>query len=222
MAELSAKITQSSPRDFDEAVLNQITDIWSARRENVRAAIEEEIRRAVLKVRAKFQPQKYDFDFIGQLGVGKAGAPLLERLNQAYKLLIPSKGGKVARINTSFQKRASRFGKVKYTIDIDKFYDSYETTYISYSSDNREKIPWMEHFIKGIVVRDHIFIDEKDERFNPKSSRTGLGQMFPAPGRQYVFRGVGTRETFGALLREVEKRLASKKFVKKIEQILRS
>ena len=233
MARITAKITGLSSKEVENAILDEVTSRWSRRRQDIRKTVLTEIESVVEANKDRFQPQRSTLggpETVAQLGVGNNGAPDTEKLRRAYKLLIPARSSTISTVRVSFQRRASRFGKVEFNLNIDRFFDAEATNYLSsHARANGEisVIPWMKNFIFGFAVQDYAFIDSSDPDFHEKSSRTGLGHMIKigeekvqVPRRQFAFAGVGTGQTFDILFTRVKKRLERASFINKIEQII--
>jgi len=180
-------------------------------------------------------------DLIGFLGIGQGGSPLTEKYagrNAAWALLNPGINQFVgaARLSASFSRaRQGKFASLTYTIDTDRFFNHFRSTYLSRKSgDSDIEISWMQGLIDGVPteqLRDYpglggefIFVDS-GPNFNRKFSRTGLGTMvreekLRIPARQFIFGGRGRQETFGVLLEKLNKSLASARFKNKVEKVI--
>jgi hypothetical protein len=197
-----------------------------------------EIEKVVNRNQNLFRPDKGDDggnELVGLLGIGANGSPLTNKYSGkggAWSLLIP--GGKVAKLTSSFRKSAVSFANINYTIDIDKFFNDFRSTYISHKrGDSDFIISWMQNLIDGIPtekIRDYpadesfVFVDS-GKNFNPKLSRTGLGHMVPAsrikiPSRQFTFEGRGRKNTFGLLLDKMQQSLSSNSFKSSVEKTI--
>lgn len=177
-------------------------------------------------------------DLVGLLGIGKGGSPLVEKYagrNAAWTLLNPGIQQFVgaAKLSSTFRRAGDIFGKLTYTIDIDKFFNNFKSTYLSRKrGDANFVISWMKSLIDGIPTEPlrintsgetEFFFVNSGPNFNPEFSRTGLGLMVPAgrikiPSQQFTFNGRGRSNTFGVLLDKIEKRLSSASFKSKVEK----
>lgn len=226
MTDITVKI--ANIRDFNEAILKEVSKRFSAKRSQIDTAIREQIGAAVDEMKNFFRPNRGpngNEDVVGQLGIGFGGRADTDKIDNAYKLLKP--GTSSAKLSLSFQRNARNFGKASFSIDISKFYNSDLTTYLPSRGqravvDFNGPVPWMQHFIEGLEVQGYEYIDESDPQFSSRRSRTGIGMMIKVPAGNFVFRGVGRENTFEPLFKRIEKKLSSKAFAKKIENILRN
>ena len=231
MPKFNAKIVSIGREDLDAAVQDELSNRWSQRRQDIRRVVAEEVENTINTNRDRFQPQRATLggpETVGILGVGKDGTPDFDKLRNAYKLLIPTQGSTISKLGIAFQRRASRFGRVTFNINLDRFYNADITNYVAPSDGQFIQVPWMQNFIMGVAAPEHAFIDESDPEYRPASSRTGLGHMvrisdngpIAIPRQQLSYPGVGEEATFGVLLRRIQKRLESRKFIGKVENIL--
>lgn len=237
MAVLRTKITSRKPKDFEESVIKEMTNRYSARRRRVELAVEEEINAAIESSKALLQPHRGPLggeEMVGMLGIGDETSkkPAIEKMRNVYKLLQPVRRGRFAKMSSQFKRRADRFGNITYTASLTNIYKANLATYTSYSG-GRKRIPWLQNFIHGIETPDHAYVDKFSPMFHPDSSRTGIGHMVKKdftvgkgrrkrtiPGRQFSFDGVGEAATFGVIFDRIAARLRKPSFIKKIESII--
>jgi len=180
-------------------------------------------------------------DLVGLLGIGQGGSPLVEKYagrNAAWTLLNPgvNQFAGAAKLTASFRRaRSGSFANLTYTIDIDRFFNNFKSTYLSRKRGDADfTISWMQGLIDGIPTEqlrvnqagdtDFVFVNS-GPNFNPEFSRTGLGLMVPSsrlriPTSQFTFNGRGRNNTFGVLLEKLQDKLSSNRFKSKIEKIV--
>ena len=170
-------------------------------------------------------------NLVGELGIGQDGRPLKEKYagkDAAWSLLKP--GTASAKLSSSFRRvRAGKFGILNYEVDLTAFFNNFRSVYIG---SRNEKIQWMQNLIDGVPIAQlvefppgvtgYAYVDGGPD-FNPESSRTGFGHMvalerLKIPSQQFTFRGRGRANTFGKLLKDINKRFASNKFKQAIEK----
>ena len=201
-----------------------------------------EIEKVVEKNQDLFRPDRGSDggdELVGLLGIGQGGAPLVEKYagrNAAWTLLNPGVREFVgaAKLTASFSRaRTGKFASLTYTIDVDRFFNNFKSTYLSRKrGDSDFEISWMQSLIDGIPTEqlrvnqagatDFTFVNS-GPNFNPEFSRTGLGHMVPAgrigvPARQFTFQGRGRGSTFGVLQDKISASLSSNSFRNKIEK----
>lgn len=190
-------------------------------RKKVTPLVTREITRAIELTKDEFNPRRVGGEeFVGQLGIGQGGQPDIDKMRNAWTLLIP--GSSASKLSSSFApSNLKKFGTFGFSIDIEKFYDRDLTNYTSTRSspgNDGKRIPWMQNFIEGLAVQEPAaYIDSGDPNFNPKRSRTGIGHMIRIdrlniPGRQFSFPGVGRAATFGKIQERVNRRFRTAKF----------
>ncbi len=227
--------TTKGIKGFAKVLLGVIEQGISSRKIKVEAekAAIIQIEKAVKANQDLFRPDRGPDggdNLVGLLGIGQGGKPLTDKIKNAWKFLEPIRG---TNLSSTFRKNIKgKFGVINYEIDLDKFYNAFNSTYISRSGKESDLlISWMSQLVDGIPttqVREYppgenqfVFVSS-GANFNPKFSRTGLGHMVPAgrikiPATQFSFNGRGRAETFGKLFIAIEKRLKSSSFRKDLE-----
>ncbi len=224
---VKARIVLKSPKDFDDAVLQAVAKKFSQKRSEIDKAVQEQIGVAIEENRDLFKPDRGpngSDDVVGQLGIGFGGRPDSDKIDNAYKLLKP--GSSSAKLSLSFQRRNATFGIAKYTLNVEKFYAADLTNYLPSKSafgavNFNGPVPWMKHFIEGLEVQGYDYIDSGDSLFRSERSRTGIGLMIKIPTHTFTFRGVGADSTFSILFEKIARKLQTRPFLKKIEDIMR-
>ncbi len=227
--------TTKGIKGFANVLLSAIEKGISSRKIKVEAekAAIIQIEKAVKANQDLFRPDRGSDggdDLIGLLGIGQGGKPLTDKIRNAWKFLEPIRG---KNLSSTFRKRVKgKFGIINYEIDLDRFYNAFDSTYISRARKQQDiPISWMSNLIQGIPteqVREYpaeakpfVFVSS-GENFSPKRSRTGLGHMVSSskikiPATQFSFNGRGRANTFGKLFIAIEKRLKSSAFRKDLE-----
>ena len=205
----------------------------------MKAITSQEIEKVVVKNKDLFRPDAGPGggdELVGQLGIGVKtsefeGRPLTERYdgnpNAAWSQLKP--GTDSAKIRTFFRAaRRGKFAEVAYEINLDQFFNNFRAVYIGSSN---LKVSWMQNLIDGVPIAQEVdyptgvtgyaFVNSGPD-FNSSLSRTGFGHMvalerLKIPAQQFSFAGRGRFGTFGKLLSDVERKLKSADFKKKLE-----
>jgi len=217
---------------------------------NVEKLAQKQIENVVDRNQDLFRPDRGPDggdDLVGFLGIGQttsgsqAGRPSEEKYSgndAAWRLLRPVRGDAIASLKSSFRKaRPGNFGRITYSINVEKFFNNFRSTYISRKrGDSDFEISWMQNLIDGVPTEQiREYPDGETEfafvtggpNFNPKSSRTGLGHMVAVgklkiPAQQFAFRGRGRANTFGKLLSEIQRSLGSAAFKNKISESIKN
>lgn len=219
MVDVNIKVTKGL-EGLEDVIFAALTDRASieAFRRRVIPLVEKQIEKAVTDTQDRFRPDRVGRgELIGQLGIGSDGREDTNKITNAWRLLIPTEAD-VAKISSSFARNVNKFGRISFTIDIDRFFNQELTTY---TSEVRRGgvigVQWMRHFIDGLEVQGHAFVDDFDPDFRFDSSRTGLGHMVrldrvTIPRQQFELRGQGRGQTFGKLFENVERNLKDSSF----------
>ena len=194
----------------------------------LKATIESEAAKAIESVITEnqdtFRPDRGPDggdDLIGFLGIGDNNQPDNDKIQKAWEFLLPRKRGDSRNFTSVFQQRKKRFGVIKYTIDVQKFYASPKANYISEGDQGDNlTIRWMENLIEGVPtakVRDYPAEEEYVFLPSSRSGRSGRGRMVPVdsiriPPRQFKFDGRGSSIVYDRLLDKITKRLEGSAF----------
>jgi hypothetical protein len=208
-------------------------------KDDMKAITSQEIEKVVVSNKDLFRPDAGPGggdELVGQLGIGvktgeSEGRPLTERYdgnpNAAWSQLRP--GTDSAKVRTFFRAaRRGKFAEIAYEINLDQFFNNFRAIYVG---SNNLKVSWMQNLIDGVPtaqevdypegVTGYAFVDTGPD-LRDGSSRTGFGHMvalerLTIPSQQFSFPGRGRPGTFGKLLSDVERKLKSSDFKKKLE-----
>jgi hypothetical protein len=182
------------------------------------------INRAITAEKEHFQPLKQGgVELAAQLGVGRGGEILTNKLNSAWKLLLIADEDSVSKASL-FLSKGSKFGKFQFTINRDAFYNAARTTYLSTQSKEFGKIQWMKNYLRGIPTIDgYRFVGRGERGFNEEKSRTGEGIMKKTrvPSKQFSLQGYGEKKAFGAIEDAINSRLKNNKFKTDMKNAIR-
>jgi len=237
------RISDNSLKKFSKAVAKALEDkinspkTRAALSRELRPFMSEQIEKAIAGeslsgntvVSNAFRPDKQGIDIVGALGIGVGGNTSVEKYTKGWQDLLPGKGrdlegAPAAKIAMSFAK--GTFGKVTYTLDIDKFYDSKNNTYVAQT--NGKRIQWMRQFIEGLEVLDYGYIEVDDNISDSlkekilKDSRTGLGIMVKIGVNDISpFILSPQPNPFPKIADAIKRRLSSQNFRKDFKEILK-
>lgn len=240
MAKITAGINlDKAEKVLREAILRGLST--RALKDSVEKLAAAEIEKVVTRNQDLFRPDKGSDggdDLVGFLGIGQGGEPSTSKYagnNAAWTLLRP--GTDAAKITSSFRKAtAGNFGNISYTINLDRFFNNFRSTYLSRKrGDSDLVISWMQGLIDGVATEQTRESADAGARFafvtngpafNPSSSRTGLGHMInidkiKIPVQQFSFNGRGRANTFGVLIDKIRKSVASNAFKNKISKSIK-
>jgi hypothetical protein len=176
-------------------------------------------------------------ELVGRLGVGKDGSVDTAKLNNGWRVLVPSNsgratGGSASTVNGTFSAasiKSGNFGRFNLDIDLDAFYNARVNTFGYFnrsgaggSQDAAEAlviVPWMKHFIEGVEVPGFGFVKPSSPAFQKarnsenfsRITRTGLGFMIKIPSGSFRI-APATPSPFTTLLAAITRTFESKQF----------
>lgn len=241
MAKAKLNITESSIKKFSAGIARAINKkltspaVRGRLSKSLKPFFEEQVEKAIAgesisgnTVTCKaFKPNS---GVAGALGIGIGGHELTDKLQNGWKDLLPKQGRDLngtpsATVKISFAKET--FGKATYSLDIEKFYDSKNNTYVIPSSGKR--IQWMRQYIEGLEVLTHQYVKADDSNISDQlrekieqNSRTGQGIMVRFKLEELTpFILDPQPDPFPRVLKAVKQKILSNKFAEEFQKILR-
>lgn len=157
--------------------------------------IDEAITKTVTDNSDKFIPNDSQ---AAELGIGQGGDFDFDKINNAWRALLPGGGFTTSLTRRMGTSRSSLIGLTNIDINVDGFLSAPISVIATPDSEEISEIKWMEWFLFGKTISGFRFSDRQPIT---QTSRTGRGIMIN--GGLWFFPMTQQRDFFGKLLTEV-------------------